>query len=223
MTGPRSEPPIPMLTTVRIGLPVAPSQRPERRSSEKTRIFSKTALTAGMTSTPSTSTGVFERLRSAVWSTARPSVQLIRPAGKHGLGGVLDPGIPREPDQHSDGLGGDDVLRVVEEDRTEIDREPLESLRIGIEEVSHLGLAQPAVVIGERGPRRSLLERSAIPDPAIIGRVKTHQSAPFLLLPSAATRDRHQSSEAAHARARAGSSAMSSESRSAGTRPRAVY
>ena len=68
---------MPMLTTVRMGLPVAPSQLPERKPSEKTRIFSRTVLTAGMTSDPSISMGVFERLRRATWSTARSSVQLM--------------------------------------------------------------------------------------------------------------------------------------------------
>jgi hypothetical protein len=77
ITGPRSEPPIPMLTTSVIDLPVWPFHAPLRTRSVKSRIFASTALTWGMTSAPSTRIGRFERLRSATCSTARCSVTLI--------------------------------------------------------------------------------------------------------------------------------------------------
>ena len=58
-------------------LPVAPAIAPERMPSAKLPIAASTALTSGMTSLPSTSTGLSDRLRSAVCSTARFSVVLI--------------------------------------------------------------------------------------------------------------------------------------------------
>ena len=54
---------MPMLTMSVMVSPVAPRQAPPRTCSEKTRIFSSTALTSGMTSAPSTRTGRPERLR----------------------------------------------------------------------------------------------------------------------------------------------------------------
>ncbi len=77
INGPRSEPPMPMLTMSVMALPVWPRQVPECSDSVKRRILVSTAFTSGITSLPSTNTGVFERLRSAVCSTARPSVTLI--------------------------------------------------------------------------------------------------------------------------------------------------
>ena len=77
MTGPRSEPPMPILTTSVIFLPVAPFSAPERMPSENSPMAASTALTSGITSRPSTMTGVLERLRSAVCSTARSSVMLM--------------------------------------------------------------------------------------------------------------------------------------------------
>src|SRR4029450_2917475 len=47
MTGPRSDPPIPMLTTWRMRLPVCPFQAPLRTRFEKSAIASSTAGTSG--------------------------------------------------------------------------------------------------------------------------------------------------------------------------------
>ncbi len=51
--GPRSEPPMPMWTTVRNGLPVAPAMRPARTPSAKPRICARVASTSGETGLPS--------------------------------------------------------------------------------------------------------------------------------------------------------------------------
>mmetsp|Transcript_17542 Transcript_17542/g.45005 ORF Transcript_17542/g.45005 Transcript_17542/m.45005 type:complete len:212 (+) Transcript_17542:1398-2033(+) len=77
MTGPRSLPPMPRLTTSVIFLPVKPFHSPERTEFTKTSRRLRTSLTSGMTSAPSTMMGVFARLRSATCSTARFSVMLI--------------------------------------------------------------------------------------------------------------------------------------------------
>ena len=78
IAGPRSEPPMPMLTMLRMGLPVWPFQLPERTLRENAAMRLRTRLTSGMTSLPSTNTGVLARFRSAVWSTGRFSVALMR-------------------------------------------------------------------------------------------------------------------------------------------------
>ena len=68
---------MPMLTTLRTRVPVWPTHAPERTRSEKSAILRSTACTTGTTFTPSTSTTAPSGARSAVWSTARPSVTLI--------------------------------------------------------------------------------------------------------------------------------------------------
>ena len=68
---------MPMFTTVRIGLPVKPSQTPDRTSSAKPAIFARTSCTSGTTSLPSTMITASAGARRAVCRTARPSVSLI--------------------------------------------------------------------------------------------------------------------------------------------------
>ena len=78
ITGPRSLPPMPMLTTYLMRLPVKPRWTPLRTASAKAPIFESVALTSGITSLPSTNTFASgSTLRSAVWRTARFSVRLI--------------------------------------------------------------------------------------------------------------------------------------------------
>ena len=78
MTGPRSLPPMPMLTTYLMRLPVKPFHLPCRTRSEKSPICARTARTSGITSLPSTKTCAFgSQFRRAVCRTARFSVTLI--------------------------------------------------------------------------------------------------------------------------------------------------
>jgi regulatory LuxR family protein len=69
---------MPMLTTLRTGRPVYPSQRPPRTWSANRRILASTAWTSGTTSWPSTRSEPPGGARSATWSTGRSSVTLIR-------------------------------------------------------------------------------------------------------------------------------------------------
>ena len=69
---------MPMLTTSVIGWPSAPAARPSRTSAAKASIFSRISAMSGATSRPLTITGARARSRSAVCSTARSSVTLIR-------------------------------------------------------------------------------------------------------------------------------------------------
>ena len=54
ITGPKSDPPIPILTILVSFLPVCPLNCPRRTASENLRIFAKTSLICGITSLPST-------------------------------------------------------------------------------------------------------------------------------------------------------------------------
>mmetsp|Transcript_41488 Transcript_41488/g.98302 ORF Transcript_41488/g.98302 Transcript_41488/m.98302 type:complete len:209 (-) Transcript_41488:414-1040(-) len=77
-SGPRKEPPIPMATTSVRGFPVLPRRSPLRTLSLRALIRSSTSQTIGTTFTPWSSTTSSRDARSAVWSTARPSVAFIR-------------------------------------------------------------------------------------------------------------------------------------------------
>ena len=77
MAGPRSEPPMPMLTMLRMGRPVKPVHAPPRTRPANSAMRSTTAWTPGTTSSPSTTMRVPRGARKATCSTARPSVTLI--------------------------------------------------------------------------------------------------------------------------------------------------
>ncbi len=78
MAGPRSEPPMPMLTTSVKRWPLAALMAPPRTASAKAPIFSRSAATSGITSWPCASIALpGVRVRSAMCITARPSVTLI--------------------------------------------------------------------------------------------------------------------------------------------------
>ncbi len=68
---------MPMLTTLRIRLPVCPFHAPLRTRSAKSAMRSSTSCTFGTTFSPSTSIVSPLGARSATCSTARPSVTLI--------------------------------------------------------------------------------------------------------------------------------------------------
>ena len=68
---------MPMLTTLRMRLPVCPFQAPLRTRVEKSAIRSSTSWTCGTTFSPSTTMEAPRGARSATWRTARSSVTLI--------------------------------------------------------------------------------------------------------------------------------------------------
>ncbi|MNN32401.1 hypothetical protein D3C81_1461230 [compost metagenome] len=77
MRGPRSEPPMPMLTTSVMVWPVEPVQAPPRTRSEKSCMRQRTSWMAGITETPSTLNGASGSARSATCRAARSSVVLM--------------------------------------------------------------------------------------------------------------------------------------------------
>ena len=74
---------MPMLTTLRMRLPVWPASAPLRTRSAKAAMRSSTACTSGTTSSPSTTIRSPAGARSATCSTARCSVTLILLAAEH--------------------------------------------------------------------------------------------------------------------------------------------
>ncbi len=78
ITGPRSEPPMPMLTMVRNGLPVLPATAPECTPRTKASSLARSARTSSMMLRPSTASGRSSARRSAVCNAGRFSVLLTR-------------------------------------------------------------------------------------------------------------------------------------------------
>src|SRR5260370_118272 len=88
MTGPRSEPPMPILTTLRMRLPVWPLQSPLRTRLDKSTILSSTEWTWGTTFSPSRRIDAPRGARSATCRTARPGGEpLSRFLESRALGG----------------------------------------------------------------------------------------------------------------------------------------
>ena len=77
ISGPRYDPPMPILTMLRMRLPVCPFQTPVRTRVAESAMRASTACTSGTTLRPSTSITASAGARRAVWRTARFSVTLI--------------------------------------------------------------------------------------------------------------------------------------------------
>ena len=77
IAGPRSDPPMPIFTTVLIVWPVTPSHSPERKACAKSRIRARTSCTSAATFCSSTCRDSSAGRRSAVCSTVRSSVELM--------------------------------------------------------------------------------------------------------------------------------------------------
>ena len=151
IAGPRSDPPMPMLTTLVIGWPSAPRTRPSRTSAAKASILSRSALTAGATSTPSTRTGAPERSRSALCSAARRSVELTRSPRNIASRLAATLGRLGEREQQPQRLGVDPLLGEIVEQVAEDRVEALEASRIGGEEIGNRAGEQRGAPGGELG------------------------------------------------------------------------
>src|SRR5882724_1982104 len=104
------------------------------------------ASTSGMTSFPSTKMGRRARLRSATCSTARPSVRLMgAPANMRSR--MASTPAARERAQQRHRLVGDAVLRVVEQQIAEAQREAREAVGVLREELAHEERLRGALVL----------------------------------------------------------------------------
>ena len=136
MTGPRSEPPMPMLITLRIGLPVCPFHSPERTRAAKAAIRSSTSCTCATTSVPSTISVVPFGMRSATCSTERFSEHVYALPGEHGVAVALEVGLLGKLDQQLHRLVDHPVLRVVQVQPHSLGSQSLPPCRVLVEELA---------------------------------------------------------------------------------------
>ena len=141
-----------MLTTVRMRLPVWPTQSPERTRSANAAIRSRTACTSGTTFSPSTTNSPSARhpQRHVADGAVLGDVDVL--AGEHRVDPLAQAGRRGEVAQQRERLVGHPVLRVVERDPGRLGNEALASGRVGGEQVAKLDLRDLAVVALQRGP-----------------------------------------------------------------------
>ena len=116
---------MPILTMLRIGLPVWPFHSPDRILLAKAAIRSSTSCTSATTSTPSTTSEV--PLGHAQGDVQHRTVlgHVDPLSGEHGIPVPLEPGLLGQLDQEAHGLVGDAVLRVVEVEPDGLRAQPL--------------------------------------------------------------------------------------------------
>ena len=151
MTGPRSEPPMPILTTLRMRLPVWPFHAPLRTRSANSAILSSTAWTSGTTFLPSTMMTAPSGARSATCSTARFSVMLIFSPREHRVDAPAQTRFLGQLQQQLERLVGHAVLGVIEVNSGGLERHPLAARGIVGEQLAQMHAAT-AVVRRERFP-----------------------------------------------------------------------
>ncbi len=134
MAGPRSEPPMPMLTTSVIW-PAA------RMVSAKVQKARSVAATSGITSAPSVAIGGLGGARSAVCRTARFSVVLILLAGEHGVALGRHAGTLRQLQQQRQRRGGERGFGVVQQQVGLAGREAGEAAGVGGEQATDVAAA----------------------------------------------------------------------------------
>ena len=151
---------MPMLTTLRIGLPVCPFHSPERTRSANAAIRSSTSCTSATTSTPSTTSEVALRhpQRDVQHRAVLGDVDPL--AAEHRLDPLAQPGLPRPAaEQQPERLVGDAVLRVVEVEPGGLGDQPLAAARVGGEQLAQVAGADLLVVLAEGAPGGAIGER----------------------------------------------------------------
>ena len=125
---------MPMLMTLRMRLPVWPFHAPLRTRLEKSAILSSTAWTWGTTFSPSTTIDAPRRAQGHVQDgPVLRDVDLL--AAEHGVDPRSQAGFLRQLQEELEGLVGDAILRVIEEDAHGLGRHPLAALGIIREEL----------------------------------------------------------------------------------------
>ena len=135
---------MPMLTTASIRLPVAPVQDPLRMRSESSPIFASTACTS-----PDDVLPVDDQLgagRHAQGHVQHGAVlgRVDVLAGEHRVTTLLDPGRPGDVHEEAQGLVGDPVLGVVEDEVGRRGRQPARPARGRRRRAGGVQVATPA-------------------------------------------------------------------------------
>ena len=133
---------MPMLTTLRIGLPVWPFHSPERTRSAKAAIRSSTSWTSATTSTPSTTSDAPCGMRRATWSTERFSETLMRSPRNIASMRSARPDSSASCEQQPQRLVGDAVLGVVEVEAGALGGQALAAPRVAGEQVAQVPVAR---------------------------------------------------------------------------------
>ena len=158
MTGPRSEPPMPMLITLRMRFPVCPFQLPSRSRLAKSAILSRTSWTAGTTFWPPATIEAPRGARSATWSTERSLRHIDRVAPKHGIDALTQTRFLGEAQQQLHGFVGDAILGIIEIESCRLGHQSLAALGILIEELAKMQALDRLAMGLERSPSRALAQ-----------------------------------------------------------------
>ena len=144
---------MPMLTTLRMRLPVWPCHAPLRTRPAKAAIASRTAWTSGTTFGPVDDDGLSARRaqRDMEDGAVLGDVDLL--AAEHRVDAIAQPGLLRQLPQQTERLVGDAVLGVVETEAGEFHRHSLAALRVVREERTQVQAADLLVVRLQRLPR----------------------------------------------------------------------
>ena len=116
MTGPRSEPPMPMLTTLRIRLPVYPRHCPSAQFARRNRPFDRVPhVLSGTTSMPLTTySSPPLGARKAICSAGRSSVRIDWFSPEHCCYALPQLALLGKPQQAAQRFFGDPVFRIVQ-------------------------------------------------------------------------------------------------------------
>ena len=147
---------MPMLTTLRMRLPVWPVQAPLRTRSAKSAIWSSTAWTSGTTFSPSTMIVASRGARRATCSTARSSVTLIFSPRNMASIRSRRPHSSASCQQQPQRLVGDAVLGVVEVESDGLGGQALARARVVGEERAQVHVFDRLVVRLQRLPGGAL-------------------------------------------------------------------
>ena len=149
---------MPMLTTLRMRLPVWPFHSPLRTRLEKSAILSSTAWTCGTTFLPSTTIDASSRRAQGDVQDGAVlgDVDLLAP--KHGVDASAQAGFLGQLQEELEGFVGDAVLRVVEVEAHGLGRHTLAAFGIIRKKLAQMQLTDTLMVSGESFPCLTLRE-----------------------------------------------------------------
>ena len=175
--GPRSDPPIPMLTIARIGLPVCPVHAPLRTRSAEPGHLLEHLVDLGHDVLP-----VEHDRRPARRPQCRvqhgPILGQVDPfASEHRVDPGPQAGFLRQAQEKIEGLVGNPILRIVEEDARRFRGQPLAAPGVVLEEAPQMDIPDSLVMGLEGGPGRPCLQRGAAGTHC---NACTHGATPFI-------------------------------------------
>ena len=149
---------MPMLTMLTMGLPVCPTQLPDRMRSGELGHPVKHFMHRGHdVDAVDLDPLIAGRAQRHVQDrTVLGDIDLV--AGEHGVDVLAQAGFRGQVEQQPHRVGGDPVLGVVEVDPACLDREILAPAGVRTEQVPQMGVRQLAMMGLERDPRRPLGE-----------------------------------------------------------------